>query len=66
MKLYSKIGIGILACASLAFISPALKPLFNPYNVLTGCAAETNLPYDYNQLALSIYSEAAKQESENK
>ncbi|VXA94068.1 N-acetylmuramoyl-L-alanine amidase [Flavobacterium sp. 9R] len=26
MKLYSKIGIGILACASLAFISPALKP----------------------------------------
>ncbi|OOV29358.1 hypothetical protein BXU11_05485 [Flavobacterium sp. LM5] len=26
MKLYSKIGIGFLACASLAFISPALKP----------------------------------------
>lgn len=26
MKLYSKISIGILACASLAFISPALKP----------------------------------------
>jgi len=26
MKLYSKIGIGFLACASLAFISPAFKP----------------------------------------
>ena len=26
MKLYSKIGILFLACASLAFISPALKP----------------------------------------